>query len=129
MVHLSLKKYTIFGTFDYIPKMVQKQGANMFIVKLIEKAETKAGSQQSLAKRFDIRYNRFGDYKAGRRIPDDSLVGQLAEYVGMNPLEAILQSKLETDKEKANLWQDWLSEYWRPHGDSNPGYRRERAMS
>lgn len=79
------------------------------ILQLIEKAETKAGTQQNLAKRFNMRYNRFADYKAGRRIPDDALIGELAEYVGLNPIETILQCKLETDKEKATLWQAWLS--------------------
>lgn len=68
------------------------------IKQLIEKAETKAGSQQNLAKQFDIVYSRFGDYKKGRRVPDDSLIGQLAEYVGMNPIDTILECKLETDK-------------------------------
>ena len=79
------------------------------ILQLIEKAETKAGTQQNLAKRFNMRYNRFADYKAGRRIPDDALIGELAEYIGLNPIETILQCKLETDKEKATLWQAWLS--------------------
>ena len=100
------------------------------LTNLIEKAETKAGSQRLLSDKFKVDYRRLCDYKAGRRTPDDSLIGELAEYVGMNPIETILQCKLETDKEKATLWQKWLSKYeWRPHGDSNPGYRRERAMS
>lgn len=30
----------------------------------------------------------------------------------------------ELDKENAALWKKW-----RPYGDSNPGYRRERAVS
>ena len=102
----------------------------MKISNLIDNAVDKAGSQQNLAKILKIKYiTRFGDYKAGRRTPDDELIGQLAEYVGLNPIETILQCKLENaDKEKATLWQEWLNK-WRPHGDSNPGYRRERAMS
>ena len=110
-------------------KIGTKTRVNSMILQLIEKAESKAGTQQNLAKLFNIRYNRFADYKAGRRTPDDELIGQLAEYVGLDPIETILQCKLETaDKEKATLWQEWLNK-WRPHGDSNPGYRRERAMS
>ena len=99
--------------------------------KLINNAVEKAGSQQKLADKLGLKYqNRFGDYKAGRRVPDDELIGQLAEYVGLNPIETILQCKLETaDNEKAMLWKAWLENMWRPHGDSNPGYRRERAMS
>ena len=79
------------------------------LVKLIEKAEKKAGSQIALGKLFKIQRVRLADYKAGRRIPDDALIGELAEYVGLNPIETILQCKLETDKEKATLWQAWLS--------------------
>lgn len=81
------------------------------LLELINKAETKAGTQQNLAKIMDIRYHHFGDYKAGRRIPDDELIGQLAEYVGLNPIETILACKLDLDKEKANLWQSWLKKY------------------
>ena len=99
------------------------------ISQLIDMAVQKAGSQQKLADKLGIKYqNRFGDYKAGRRVPDDTLIGELADFVGLDPIETILACKLETDKEKATLWQEWLNK-WRPHGDSNPGYRRERAMS
>ena len=79
------------------------------LANIIEKAETKAGSQRLLSQKFKIDYRRLCDYKAGRRTPDDSLIGELAEYVGLNPIETILQCKLETDKEKATLWQAWLS--------------------
>ena len=79
------------------------------LANIIEKAETKAGSQRLLSQKFKIDYRRLCDYKAGRRIPDDALIGELAEYVGLNPIETILQCKLETDKEKATLWQAWLS--------------------
>ena len=99
------------------------------ISQLIDTAVTKAGSQQKLANKLGLKYqNRFGDYKAGRRVPDDTLIGELADFVGLDPIETILACKLETDKEKASLWLNWLNK-WRPHGDSNPGYRRERAMS
>lgn len=99
------------------------------IQNLIKQAETKAGTQQALSKKMGVIYSRFGDYKAGRRMPDDELIGKLAEYVGLNPIEVILQCKLETaDKEKANLWLGWLNK-WHPVGDSNPCYRRERAGS
>ena len=99
----------------------------MIISKLIDKAVEKAGSQQNLAKKLDIKYiTRFGDYKAGRRVPDDLLIGQLADYLGYDPIEMILLCKIETDKEKATLWQEWLNK-WHPIGDSNPCYRRERV--
>ena len=33
---------------------------------------------------------------------------------------------MERLREKYNYW---INRIWRPYGDSNPGYRRERAMS
>ena len=87
---------------------------------LIQQAEQKAGTQQALAKKFDVIYHRFGDYKAGRRVPDDTLIGQLAEYVGYDPVETILACKLETaDNKKAILWQKWLTN-WRAQRELNP---------
>ena len=97
---------------------------------LIKQAETKATSQIDLAKALNIHKTRLADYKAGRRIPSDELIGQLAEYVGLNPIEVIIACKLDTaDQEKATLWTAWLEKYWHSIGDSNPCYRRERAMS
>ncbi len=32
-------------------------------------------------------------------------------------------------RKKATDIMQWLFRIWRPYGDSNPGYRRERAMS
>ena len=52
------------------------------ISQLIDMAVQKAGSQQKLADKLGIKYqNRFGDYKAGRRVPDDTLIGELADFV------------------------------------------------
>ena len=100
------------------------------LLKLIEKAEAKAGSQKDLAAKFGIQRTRFADYKAGRRVPDDSLIGVMAEYVGLNPIETILACREETDKENATLWAKWRNQIdWHPVGDSNPCYRRERAGS
>lgn len=79
---------------------------------LIKQAEAKAVTQQALAKRFSIDYRRLCEYKSGKRIPSDALIGQLAEYIGLDPIDTILQCKLETDKDKAMLWQAWL-EKWR----------------
>lgn len=78
---------------------------------LIKQAETKAGSQQALAKRFEVIYNRFSDYKAGRRTPDDALIFRLAEYVGLDPMTVFFAIKAETDKENVELWEKWRT--WR----------------
>lgn len=67
---------------------------------LIRMAENKAMTQQALSKRFNVDYRRLCDYKAGRRVPDDVLIGQLAEYVGYDPIETILACKLDTADEK-----------------------------
>ena len=103
------------------------------IKQLFEKAINKAGSQEQLAKKLGLTQQRvswFKNYKGEGHKPSDTLIGELAEYVGLDPIMTILECKLETDKEKATLWETWLNKYeWRPHGDSNPGYRRERAMS
>lgn len=82
------------------------------LIELIDKAVTKAGSQQKLAEVIGLKYqNRFGDFKAGRRVPDDETIGQLAEYIGLDPINTIVACKLETDKEKAKLWQSWLNKF------------------
>ncbi len=78
---------------------------------LIKKAEMKAGSQQELAKKFNVIYNRFGDYKAGRRKPDDVLIFKLAEYIGLDPVQTFLEVKAEIDKENAEYWNKWRA--WR----------------
>ena len=97
---------------------------------LIEKAEVKAGGQKLLGSKFKIDNRRLCDYKAERRKPDDALVGMLAEFVGLNPIETILACREETDKENATLWAKWRNQIdWHPVGDSNPCYRRERAGS
>lgn len=94
---------------------------------LIRQAETKAGSQIKLADILGVQRPRLADYKAGRRVPDDILIGRLADYLGINPIDTILLCKLETeDEEKATLLRTWLNK-WHPIGDSNPCYRRERV--
>ena len=79
---------------------------------LFDKATEKAGNQEKLGEKIGLpqsRISAFRNYKGTGKKPSDALIGELAEYVGLNPIETILQCKLETDKEKATLWQAWLS--------------------
>lgn len=78
---------------------------------LIKQAEVKAGTQQALSKRFNVVYSRFGDYKKGRRVPDDALIFKLAEYVGLDPMQVFFAVKAETDPENGELWDKWRA--WR----------------
>ena len=101
------------------------------LAKLFDMATEKAGNQTALGKMLGLpqtRISEFRNYKGTGRKPSDTLIGELAEYVGLDPIETIIACKVDTDKEKATQWNEWLNK-WRPHGDSNPGYRRERAMS
>ena len=103
------------------------------IKQIFEMAIEKAGSQEKLAQRLGItqqKVSTFKNYKGKGIKPSDTLIAELAIYIGINPLEAILLCKAETEgKEKSTLWETWISEYWHSIGDSNPCYRRERAMS
>ncbi len=91
----------------------------------------KAGNQEKLGKVLGIpqqHVSAFKDYTTeSKRTPSDETIGILADFLGLDPIATILECKAETaGKEKATLWKEWLNK-WRPHGDSNPGYRRERA--
>lgn len=78
-------------------------------------------NQVRLSEKLSVNNCRLCDYKAGRRVPDDALIGQLAEYLGLDPIATILQCKAETDKEKATLWQRWLEQSnWRAWRELNP---------
>ena len=79
--------------------------------KLITQAEIKAGTQQALSKKFNVVYSRFGDYKKGRRVPDDALIFKLAEYAGLDPMQVFFEVKLETDPENRELWEKWRT-WW-----------------
>ncbi len=72
---------------------------------LIKLAENKAGSQQNLAKKFGLNYRRLCEYKNLERFPKDILICQIADFVGLNPLETLLKVKQEQEPENAKYWQ------------------------
>lgn len=93
---------------------VNVKGSKM-LSKLIRMAEAKAGSQQNLSKKFNIDYRRLGEFKAKKKFPKDLLVCQLADFVGLNPIETMIAIKKEQEPENAELWESWCA-----RRESNP---------
>ncbi|MCU4414260.1 helix-turn-helix transcriptional regulator [Acinetobacter sp. WU_MDCI_Axc73] len=94
------------------------------LVELVDRAKWKAGSQKELAKMLGIATTRLSEIKHGTRKPEPAIILQLAVIAELNPAETLFQIMEKLDTDNAELWR-----IWRPYGDSNPGYRRERAMS
>ena len=81
---------------------------------LFDKAIEKAGNQEKLGELLGLpqsRISAFRNYNGKGKKPSDSLIGELAIYVGWNPLETVLACKTDTDKEKATLWETWLNNF------------------
>ena len=91
---------------------------------LIELNKVRFGSYEKLAMKLGVSPSNVSDWKAGRRKPNHLHVMQMADFIGYNPLHVLCIVMEDIDEEHKELWQKW-----RPYGDSNPGYRRERAMS
>ena len=94
------------------------------LLKLIEMCKDKKGSYENMAARLNIAPTVISDWKAGRRKPTPLHICQMAEIARLNVADTLFLVMQELDKDNAKSW-----EIWRPYGDSNPGYRRERAMS
>ena len=78
---------------------------------LFERASEKAGGQEQLGVMLGIpqsRVSEFKNYKGKGRKPSDIMIGELAEYIGLDPLEVILLCKIDTDKENEEVWQKWF---------------------
>ena len=81
------------------------------IYQLFTRASEKAGGQEQLGNMLGIpqsRVSEFKNYKGKGRKPSDIMIGELAEYIGLDPLEVILLCKIETDKENEELWKKWF---------------------
>ena len=100
------------------------QEMQKMLKELIEAGKERFGSYEKLACRLDVLPPVISDWKAGRKKPNTIQVMQMAEFVGFDQLQTLCLVMQEIDMKNAELWKKW-----RPYGDSNPGYRRERAMS
>ena len=91
---------------------------------IIELCKFKFRSYDKLAKKLGVSPSYISEWKSGVRKPTPAQVMQMAEFIGYEPAQVLFYVMEEIDTQNADLWKKW-----RPYGDSNPGYRRERAMS
>lgn len=89
---------------------------------LIELNKKKFRTYDNLAKRLGVYPSYISEWKSGVRTPTTTQIMQMADFVGYNPLQVLCIVMEDLDEEHKELWNKW-----RPYGDSNPGYRRERA--
>ncbi len=97
---------------------------NKDLIDLIDRARWKAGSYKAVAERMGISPTRLSDIKSGNKSASPLVICQLADIAELNVPETLFKIMEKLDTDNAELWR-----IWRPYGDSNPGYRRERAMS
>ncbi len=91
---------------------------------IIEKGKERFGTYERLGEQLDVSAQLVSDWKHKRKKPNAVQVMQMADLVGFDKYQTLCLVMEEIDTKNAELW-----EKWRPYGDSNPGYRRERAMS
>ncbi len=91
---------------------------------LIESGKERLGTYEKLAWALEVSPTLISDWKGKRKKPNAIQIMQMAEIVGFDKYQTLCLVMEEVDTKNAELWKKW-----RPYGDSNPGYRRERAMS
>ena len=91
---------------------------------LIERCKIHLGSYEKLSWKLEVAPSVISDWKGKRKKPNAIQIMQMAEIVGFDKYQTLCLVMEEIDIKNAELWRKW-----RPYGDSNPGYRRERAMS
>lgn len=94
------------------------------LIDLIDRARWKEGSYKAVAEKMGITAGRLSDFKHGNRTPSTLNICQLADIAGLDVAETLFKILEKLDTEHAELYR-----IWRPYGDSNPGYRRERASA
>ena len=62
-------------------------------------------------------------------LPEHSGTNTLAEWTGLEPATPGVTGRYSNQLNYHSSFTTLLPKSWRPHGDSNPSYRRERAVS
>ena len=91
---------------------------------IIELCIARFGNYEKLADKLDVSPQLVSDWKHKSKKPNAVQVMQMADFIGYDRYHVLCLVMEEIDTKNAELWRSW-----RPYGDSNPGYRRERAMS
>ncbi len=91
---------------------------------LIERGKDEFGSYEKLGDKLGVSVQLVSDWKYKRKKPNAVQIMQMADLFGFDQFQTLCLVMQEIDMKNAELWRKW-----RPYGDSNPGYRRERAMS
>ncbi len=91
---------------------------------MIEAGKDKYGTYERLGEQLDVSAQLVSDWKYKRKKPNAVQIMQMADLLGFDKYQTLCLVMEEIDIKNAELWRKW-----RPYGDSNPGYRRERAMS
>ena len=89
---------------------------------IIELCKIRFGSYEKMAEKLDLDPTVISHWKTGKRKPNHIHIMQMADFIGYDRYHVLCLVMEEIDTKNAELWRSW-----RPYGDSNPGYRRERA--
>ena len=96
----------------------------MKLVRLIDEARLETGSYKAIAEKLGVSKTKISEWKSGKYTPSAIEIMQLADIAQKNPAKTFFDVMSELDSDNAELWNKWY-----PVGDSNPCYRRERAVS